>query len=224
MDFGRAFSYPFQDADWLKKLGIAALVFAIPIIGPIVVAGWGLETMRRVILDDPTPLPDWSNFGNLAVNGLKGAVVQLVYSLPLLLVIGCWQLLNFALIAALGESNSDAAGMGLNLVSLVMLCLVFVLSVLTSLLVPPAQGNMMANDGQLGAAFRFNQVFGLMRAAVGPYLISLILASLTLFILAPLGALVCGIGTLAVGAYYQALSNHLFGQAYRQARANMPVM
>lgn len=223
MDFGRAFSYPFQDADWLKKLGIAALVIAIPLIGPIVAAGWGLEIMRRVILDDPTPLPDWSNFGALAVNGLKGVVVQLVYGLPLVLVTGCWQVLNFGLIVALGDSNAEMVGTGLNLVSLVMVCLVFVLGILTGLLTPPALGNMMANEGQLGAAFRFNEVFGLLRAAVGPYLISLILASLTVSILAPLGLLVCGVGILVVGAYYQALSNHLFGQAYRQARASMPM-
>ncbi len=89
------FSYPFQDADWLKKLGIAALVIAIPLVGPIVAAGWGLEIMRRVILDDPTPLPDWGDFGTLAVNGLKGAVVQLAYGLPLVLVIGCWRAAQF---------------------------------------------------------------------------------------------------------------------------------
>ncbi|MCS6992899.1 MAG: DUF4013 domain-containing protein [Anaerolineales bacterium] len=224
MDFGRAFSYAFEDADWLKKAGIAALVFLIPVVGPIILAGWGLEIMRRVIKDEPVLLPDWSDFGGFVGTGFKGVVVQLAYSLPLLLVVGCWQVLNFGLVAALSESNPDALGMGTTVLMLCMGCVVFFLVVLTGLLVPPALGNMMANDGQLGAAFRFGEVFGLLRAAVGPYLLSVILSGLLLTVLSPLGSLVCGVGLLAVAAYYQLFSNHLFGQAYKQARAGLPVV
>jgi uncharacterized membrane protein len=40
MDFGRAFSFVFEDPDWLKKVAIAGLVMLIPVIGQLVVLGW----------------------------------------------------------------------------------------------------------------------------------------------------------------------------------------
>jgi hypothetical protein len=43
MEFGKAFSFPFEDQDWVKKLGIAGLLMIIPIIGWLAVAGWGIE-------------------------------------------------------------------------------------------------------------------------------------------------------------------------------------
>lgn len=222
MDFGRAFSYAFEDSEWLKKVGIAALVFLIPIVGPIILAGWGLEIMRRIIKDDPTPLPDWSNFGGFVGTGFKAVVVQLAYGLPVLLVLGCGSLVNTGLVFAVGESNPDLAGTASSLVMLCIICLGTLLGLLVALLVPPALGNLVANDGQLGAAFRFKEVFGLLRSAIGPYLISIILTALLGSILAPIGSLVCGFGILAVAAYMQVVSNHLFGQAYKQASANLP--
>ncbi len=40
MEFGKAFTYVFEDKDWLKKIGIAALVSLIPLIGQLIVMGW----------------------------------------------------------------------------------------------------------------------------------------------------------------------------------------
>jgi hypothetical protein len=51
MEFGRAFSYAFEDSEWIKKVGIAALVFLIPLLGLIILMGWSLEIIRRVSLD-----------------------------------------------------------------------------------------------------------------------------------------------------------------------------
>jgi uncharacterized membrane protein len=77
MDFGLAFSYPFQDQDWLKKLGIAGLLMIIPVFGWLVVAGWAIEITRRVIRHDmPLLLPDWNDFGKYIVDGLYLCLIQ----------------------------------------------------------------------------------------------------------------------------------------------------
>ena len=39
MDFGKAFTYVFDDADWIKKVGIAAVLMLIPFVGQVIVAG-----------------------------------------------------------------------------------------------------------------------------------------------------------------------------------------
>ncbi len=221
MEFGRAFTYAFEDTDWLKKVGIAALVFLIPIVGGIIVMGWALEITRRVINDDPQPLPDWSDFGGYLGKGFKAFVVSLVYALPVLLVVGCGQLVMFGAGTALSESDPDLAGTVAMIVSLCMSCLALIFGILAGLMVPPALGNLASTD-ELGAAFRFGEVFGLLRAAIGPYLLSLLIIAVTALVLSPIGVLLFGIGVLLTSAYLQLLSGHLYGQAYKVAKAAAP--
>ena len=89
MNLGRAFTFAFEDKDWLKKLGIAGLVMLIPIIGQLTVSGWALETTRRVIHHEPEELADWGAFGDYLVKGLKIFVIGIVYALPIILISIC---------------------------------------------------------------------------------------------------------------------------------------
>ena len=57
MDFGLAFSFPFQDKNWLQKILIAGLIMLIPIVGWFAVIGWALEITRRVVRQYPTRFP-----------------------------------------------------------------------------------------------------------------------------------------------------------------------
>jgi hypothetical protein len=218
MEFGRAFTYAFEDPDWLKKVGIAAVVFLIPIVGPIILMGWSLEITRRVISDDPQPLPDWSDFSGFISKGFQAFVVGLAYALPVILIVICGQIVTVGSAAALSNSNSDAAGGIATVVSICMGCFVLILGLAAGLLVPPALGNL-ASVGQLGAAFRFNEVFGLLRAAPGPYILTILGVFVAALVLSPIGSLICGIGALATTAYLSALSGHLYGQAYKVAKA-----
>lgn len=68
MNLGQAFSFPFQDPDWLKKIGLMALISLIPIVGPIIVLGWGLDITRRVITRSPIILPE-IDMGNQITDG-----------------------------------------------------------------------------------------------------------------------------------------------------------
>ncbi len=219
MEFGRAFSYAFEDSEWLKKVGIAAVVVLIPIVGGIVLMGWALELMRRVIADDPTPLPDWSDFGGFLSKGFKAFVVTLAYALPVILVVICGQVVMVGSTAALGDSNPDAASTVALIASICMGCFALIFGILAGLLIPPALGNL-ASTGELGAAFRFGEVFGLLRSAIGPYLISIVIIAVISPLLASLGSLVCGVGALAAAAYIQVVTSHLYGQAYKVAKAN----
>jgi hypothetical protein len=220
MDFGRAFTYAFEDPDWLKKVGIAALVFLIPVVGAIIVMGWALEITRRVINDDPQPLPGWDDFGGFLGKGFKAFVVSFAYALPIILIVGCGQLVTFGAAAALSEAEPDLAATVAMIVSVCMGCFALIFGILAGLMVPPAYGNLAAT-GELGAAFRFGEVFGMLRAAIGPYLLSLVIVAVAAMVLSPIGGLVCGIGALATSAYLQVLSGHLYGQAYKIAKATV---
>lgn len=228
MEFGRAFTYITQDPDWLKKVGIAAGLMLIPVLGWIVVGGWGLEITRRVIHDDPNPLPDWSDFGNFAMLGLKGFVVGLVFSLPGGLVNAC-QGITSALTnnpEILRELGSDASAILISAGGILALCcgcLGILLSLAATFITPAALGNMMACDAQLGAAFRFGEIFEIVRSAIGPYLMVL-LGTLVVGFIVPLGLIVCFIGIAATAAWGSTVLYHLYGQAYKAAKASAPVL
>ena len=206
MEFGKAFTYIFDDDDWVMKTIIAALVSLIPIIGQITVMGWGLEVTRRVIRNDPNPLPDWSDFGGHIVRGIIAWVIGFVYALPLIILYACP-----IIIIAMAENDDTLMTLGW----LCFSCLTLLYVVLLMFVLPAAMGNYAAKD-ELGAAFRFGEVFGLVRAAPGAYLLTILGALIAGFI-APLGLILCFIGVLWTQVYAILINSHLWGQAYNQA-------
>ena len=217
MDFGKSFTFVFEDSDWLKKIAIIALVMLIPVIGELVALGWSLELMRRVMRQNPAPLPDLA-FSDQLVLGLKGFVVSLVYALPLI-VLGTLDGLAPTVLAS-GDSQGLAA-----VVTILMVCcglLAAVYGLLMLIVLPAAFASFLAAD-EIAAGFNFREVFGLLRAAPGAYLLT-VLGALIGGIIAPLGFIACGIGVLLTGTYVFALLYHLYGQAYRAAVANRAVV
>jgi hypothetical protein len=217
MEFGKAFTYAFEDPEWIKKLLIAALILLIPIIGIFVVMGWMLEIIRRVIQHDPHPLPDWSDFGGYLVRGFQAWLVGLVYALPIILISFCQQGAFFAL----QESGDDTLMSAVAFISICVSCLIFIYSLAMSMVLPAALGQF-ATTGQLGSAFRFGEVFGLVRAAPGAFLLVLV-GSFVAGLIASLGIILCFIGVLFTSALAYAIMAHLYGQAYNVAVAQKAV-
>jgi hypothetical protein len=215
MEFGKAFSFAFEDPDWLKKLGIGALLMIIPFIGWLVVAGWGIEITKRVIQHDPQPLPDWSDFGGHLVKGLQVFVIGLVYSLPIILVNICQQ--GVTLFGQQGDTTDQTILMAVTVLAVCFGCVSFIYSIFLGFILPAALGNFAAT-GQMGAGFRFGEVFGLVRAAPVAYLLAL-LGGFVASLIASLGLILCVIGILFTAVYAYTINAHLYGQAYNQGMA-----
>lgn len=217
MNFGRAFTYVFEDPDWLKKVAIAALVSLIPVVGTITVLGWTLEITRRVIKGEGESLPDWSDFGAYLGKGFQALLVGLGYAAPLILIMLCGLIISMlpAMLSGNG-GNSDAIGGLMAVVLFCTYCLVALLGIGIGIVIPAAYGKL-ADTGELGAAFRFGEVFGLVRAAPGPFLMVLLGGIVANGIIAPLGSILCGIGVLLTVAYAMLVMAHLYGQAYKTA-------
>jgi hypothetical protein len=217
MEYGKAFTYPRQDPDWLTKWGLAGLISLVPVLGSILVAGYGVEVTRRVIRDEARPLPEWSDFGNFAIKGLIAVVVGLAYTLPLILLIACANLLPLGLSLAGAEANRDVASALTTLGSVVYLCcgcLAAVYGLLVALALPAALGRYAATD-QIGAAFQFNEVFRLVRAKPGMFFLVMLVSLLAALVLTALGVIACGVGVAFGAAYATLVAAHLQGQAYR---------
>jgi hypothetical protein len=216
MNYGRAFTYVTEDPQWIQKVGIAALILIIPILGQIIVLGWALEVTRHIINGEPEVLPDWNNFGDFLGKGFQAFVIAFAYSLPVVLVSSCFQGLNSVLL----NSNNDQAqaiGTAIGVVGICVSCISILYDIALGLVLPAALGNFAAT-GQLSSGFRFNEVFGLVRSAPGPYVIVFLLSIVTSLI-SLIGLVACVIGVLVTAAYAVTVNAHLWGQAYKAAKS-----
>ncbi len=218
MDFGLAFSFVFQDKDWFKKVGIAGLITLIPIIGQLILVGWGLKITKNVMDRNPTPLPD-VEFGEDLGRGFFAFVIGFVYSLPLSILSGIFAGINAAASAAMYDSGEGA---GLAIVTLFSVCFSLFAGLYGLLLavVLPAAYCRYLDKGSLGEAFKLGEVFKLVKAAPGAYLL-VIVGALVAGLIAPLGSIACIIGVVVTAAFAMALNSHLYGQAYNEANKNL---
>ena len=95
MNFGKAFTYVFDDPRWFEKIIIPILFSLIPVVGGLVLMGYVMRTNRNVAEGVEFPLPV-CDFGVDLGLGFKLMVVNLVYAiipmlLGLLLILGLFR-------------------------------------------------------------------------------------------------------------------------------------
>ncbi len=219
MEYGQAISFPRQDRGWIVKLLIGSVLSVVPVIGQILVAGYGQEIAHRVYSDNPRPLPDWSNWGGLLARGVRWLIVVIVYMLPLVLFGGLLAGVNWGIDQVM--LNSGAAEQTRNVGLVLSLCanvLVIVYGVVGSLLLIAATGRMAVQD-RLGAAFQIGAIWADIRRQTGMYLSVLIVSGLSYVLLPALGAIGCGVGALVGLTYATWISSYLAGEAYQVSRS-----
>lgn len=222
MDLGLALMFVFQDPDWIKKVLINGLIGLIPVVGQIYLLGWSLEIARRVALDEYTTLPDM-DFGVYLRRGFQAFVAGMVYSLPIwIFVIPIVAIPTVGM--AIPELDQDTLGMLSAIVSLCCGGLVFIYSLLMGLFLQVVYAHIAVQDS-LGAAFQFSEIFRLLKAAIGPWLLAFVGTMVAGFLASIVGTLACGVGIIFTMALYFPVMGHLYGQAYRQAHLTAaPVM
>ncbi len=219
MEYGQAISFPRQDRGWIVKLLIGSVLSVVPVIGQILVAGYGQEIAHRVYSDNPRPLPDWSNWGGLLARGVRWLIVVIVYMLPLVLFGALLAGVNWGIDQVM--LNSGAAEQTRNVGLVLSLCanvLVIVYGVVGSLLLIAATGRMAVQD-RLGAAFQIGAIWADIRRQTGMYLSVLIVSGLSYVLLPALGAIGCGVGALVGLTYATWISSYLAGEAYQVSRS-----
>jgi len=165
--------------------------------------GYMVEIVRRVVRSQVDGLPEWDNWGDLIAEGLKVLVIQIVYALPIIIA-------SFCLIIPAAAADS-AEGLSVFL-SVVLSCFIVLWAIFATIVLPAATA-IYAATGDLAAAFRFGEVFALVRDNLSTYLITLVMSWVASF-LGGLGGVVCGIGSFLTAPYGYMVTGHLYGQAY----------
>jgi len=209
MDFGKAFSFVFEDEDWVKKIAVGGLISLIPVIGIFLVLGWGVEITKRVINGDAEVLPDWSDFGGYLSRGFMVFVIAFLIFLPVILVQSCGSGLPF-----LTESyDQEALTTAMWVLSACFTCITILYSIVAYMILPAAVARY-AVTGKFGAAFKLGEIFKVVRNNLGTYAMVL-LGGILASMVASLGTIACVIGVLFTTVYSFAINGHLWGQAYK---------
>ncbi len=229
------FTFPFKDADWKRKFLIGFLLyfagFIIPVIPWIFVSGY-IAKIIKMGIEGEYSLPEWEDWGDLLVQGLKLLGVMLIASLPFFILFGCGyiSLMTPALLGGFGaEAYGDEFLPALVLMpfatfgGMCLMSLGILFSFLIWILVPPAISHMIAKD-QFSAAFRVSEWWGIFKANIGGYLIAYVLMMGTSFLfgfalqLLYLTFILCCLFPFVVSLismYISVVMGAIFGQAYR---------
>jgi hypothetical protein len=236
--------FPFQGADWSSRFiigtGLTLAAYVIPLVPIIFVYGYVLRVMRQATEGEELTLPAWTDWGQLFVDGLRVALVGLVYLLPgVLVLVGGWMLYfvsSFAFPLMMGVVGQDTGGAALVFVlgmmglfgsmAVLMLSMAFgfFLVILAFIPLPAAVAHFIASD-EVAAAFRPRQWWPILRAnAVGyfaAWVVMLGLASLAAIALnfAYYTIVLCCLAPFLaapLSLYVLLVSAALFGQTYRE--------
>lgn len=179
MDVGEIYSdairYP--SSDWKKViiLGIVSLLGFL-IIPAFLAIGYIFRALKASIAGSDE-LPEFDEWGEMLVDGLKVFVVQLIYFLiP-------------AVILAIGGTLATPVDLGLILLTNIVAAIIGIILGLIAII---AIANMAYHDSELGAAFRFSEILEII-ADIG--WIHYIIWYVVLIIVGIVGGFIAGIFT-----------------------------
>lgn len=205
MNFGKAFTYIFDDPKLFDKIIIPILFSLIPVVGWLVLMGYVLRTTRNVAEGQEYPLPE-CDFGDDLALGFRYFVVTLIYTaVPLLLAL---------IIIPLGIGAENSANTPvlpiLGMILITMLLVIY--GIALSLIMPVVQANF-AVKGTIAAGIDLKTIFKLFTKNIGAWLL-VFAGTIVAGIIAPLGGIAFFVGAFITSLYAQLLIAHLAGQAY----------
>ena len=228
MDIGKAFTFPFDDDEWLTKLLLGSVVNSVPILN-FAWTGYSVDILKNVTEGDPQPMPDWSDFGDKFIKGFFIWAAGFIYSLPALLI-ACLPL-GLLIIPASSEISTDTVSqpdVWLSVftgVGLIFLCLLLLYALALSFYFPAVYINF-ARKGTFGSCFEIGEIIKIVSQNTGKYLtawlvsiVGAIVIGIVISIVAAVLSFVICIGWLLTWilsalttVYLFAIYSHLFGQ------------
>jgi uncharacterized membrane protein len=217
MDLARSFSYVTEDQEWWKKILLGGVISLIPIVGQIYLMGYALEALKNIIAGREVPLPEVTeDFGGKLLNGLLLSVIVFIYYLPVT-VIGSASGIGSAIISG-AVDDPDAVGAITGVWSACFGCISLIVGIAVGLLMPFVWSKY-AETGQFEDAFKFGEIFQMLKNNLGDTFIVLIVNGVAGVLAFFIGVVFCLFGLLFTMFYVQLVTVFLYGALYRQAKA-----
>jgi hypothetical protein len=231
------FSYPLRKAGWEKKMLILTGFYlgglVIPVFPWLFAYGYTAEIIRRAVQGDDPELPDWNNWNDLLMDGLRLAGILLIYTIPLFLIFGFGFASYFGTIflSVLGATSRSEAWIPLSFFpafSALMCSLICgtIFAVFLGILMPAAITHVVVKRS-FTSFFHFGGWWQILRANLGGYIIFFVLLGGILFIWQIIYSLIAWTFILLPVAlflpilaipYVSTITAVIFGRIYREAQ------
>lgn len=216
-----ALSYPTADDEWTERIVVGGLlVLASPLVIPAIALYGYLVRVLRSVAAGESVAPEFDDWEELLVDGVKALVIGLAYALVPLVAFGVlFSVVGIGFVAA--AAGESAAGVGIGVVFLAVLGVVaFAVSLVVAYVVPAALARF-ALDGSLEAAFEFRALFD--AVTTSDYALGWVLAAVVSIVV---GAVASALTIVLVGFFVsfwsQVVSTYLFGRGYVDATTRQP--
>ncbi|MDS0299108.1 DUF4013 domain-containing protein [Halogeometricum sp. S1BR25-6] len=212
---GDALSYLKNSDDWIPTLLIGGVLSALSvlILPAFVVQGYLVRVLRGAAKKDRAA-PSFTDWGGLAVDGLKLFVVSVVYGLAAMVPIVAVLFAVFGISSVTTDPTTGAPNAAVGILGLVATLFVLLFGVLVGYFAPAGYANFAVEDS-LGAAFDVSTIVA--AATTSEYLKGWLLAVVAGVVLglvgAALSALVVGVFVLF---YAQVVTYYLFGRGFAE--------
>jgi hypothetical protein len=227
MDFTRALTFPFEDDEWLSKLGLGLLISLIPIIGnPLAVRGWSFRLAQAVKRGDPTPMPDWSDFGGKLGKGLMVWLAGFIYQIPTIVVFCLlWGVFFLPAMSGGNDDLATALAGGASIIAVCCLCVVFLYAIAAGLVYLAGYLRYMDNEDEFGTFFQFGDNIALLRENIGDFGMFILYLFLAGLIASLVSGVTFGLGGLLAAPFMMYFGGHLTGQlATKVSAASAPAV
>ncbi len=221
MKLGHAFTYIFDDQDWVGKIIIVmVLTFATALLMPFfflglvplaILLGYTVELVANVRDNTANPLPKWGDYGQTLSKGVPVLTAMVAYNLPAIVLTSC-----FWLIPSL---FTDEIATGFFTLILVCCLLPFVIIYTAVTWTMLAVGVVhYARSGQAGEFYKVSTLLDTARD-MGTVTFGWILASIAINIIFGLIYIVPCLGWIAGAGLSIPVHGHLLGQYARKIKA-----
>jgi hypothetical protein len=204
MDYGKSFTFVFEDEKWISKFAVGVLITLVPIVN-FATYGYMVQLLKNVRDGQEDPLPEWDDFGKFFLDGLKFLAGYLVYLIPVIL------LSLITIPVAMAADSGGGSGDFLAMTMICISCLVILLSLLPMLLYP-ALYIQYAKGDKISDMFRLDEMWDLFKANSANYIIVLLIIFFVLTFIASFGLVLCFVGILLTAWWAQLVAAHLMGQ------------
>jgi Protein of unknown function (DUF4013) len=228
MNIEKSFRFPFEDKEWISKLGLGTLITMVPILN-FAWSGYLVDIIRNVTNNSTEPLPTWDDLGKKFNEGLILFAAGFVYASPILILM-CLPLSMMAFSGLFsGNSNmEDMAQVITNAGGVLfsgLLC-VFVFYAIALSVIYPAILILFSREGTFASCFKLREVFDLISKNAGPFFtawglslvgsfgVGLVIGIFNLIVgwIPCIGWIASLVLSLGSGVYIAAVYAHLFGQ------------
>lgn len=186
-------SYPIRSDNWVAQhiIGGMLWLFSWLLFPAFFIFGYYMDASKRIIQGDDEP-PDFDDWGELLILGLKGTAVSIIYTtVPVVLVV-MLAILVWMFGLGLGSTGFTATGVALIFVAIIVYLL--------SLYILPASLIHMTMEDDLTAAFHMETIAHICMS--GGYILSslvtVVIGIVGLIAMAVFSTITFGIGSLFV--------------------------